>query len=209
MNFFKIVARVVVLLFFALIAIFIIFKPDDLLEMNSDYFASFFSESIPEPVAPKTPPTKHAGSNVEEMNYIKICLNFMLAFAFLKMDAIKIGLVDVVKHTLETASPKKKWIFLNLLYLPPLGLFLFYSSSFFQHLPQLFGDVEWVDVVTRRKLPNRSLPVTQSFHVWSSGWSYLLLQFSSALCHLGILLLHYKVRQPRKDLKKYNSNPLK
>ena len=203
MNFFKVVARVVVLLFFALIAIFFIFKPDDLLELNSDFFASLFPEEIPDPVAPKTPPTKHAGSNVEEMNYIKIFLNFMLAFAFFKMDAIKIGLVDVVKHTIETASPKKKWIFLNLLYLPPLGLFLFYSSSFFQHLPQLFGDVEWVDVVKRRGRPS------QSFHVWSSGWSYLLLQLSSALCHLGILLFHYKVRQPRKDLKKYNSNPLK
>jgi hypothetical protein len=203
MNFFKIVARVVVLLFFALIAIFFIFKPDDLLELNSDFFASLFPEEIPDPVAPKTPPTKHAGSNVEEMNYIKIFLNFMLAFAFFQMDAIKIGLVDVVKHTIETASPKKKWIFLNLLYLPPLGMFLFYSSSFFQHLPQLFGDVEWVDVVKRRGRPS------QSFHVWSSGWSYLLLQFSSALCHLGILLLHYKVRQPKKKIKKYNSNPLK
>ena len=206
MNFFKIVARVGVLILIALIAfiaIFAIFKPDDLLEMNSDYLASFFPEDIPEPVAPKAPPTKHAGSNVEEMNYIKICLNFMLAFAFFKMDAIRIGLVDIVKHTLETASPKKKWIFSNLLFLPSLGLFIFYSSSFFHHLPQLFGDVEWVDVVKRRGRPS------QSFHVWSSGWSYLLLQLSSALCHLGILLFHYKVRQPRKDLKKYNSNPLK
>ena len=203
MNFFKIVARVMVFLFFALIAIFAIFQPDDLLDLKSELFSYFFPQDIPEPVAAKTPPTKHAGSNVEEMNYIKICLNFMLVFAFFKMDAIRIGLVDIVKHTLETASPKKKWIFLNLLYLPPLGLFLFYSSSFFQHLPQLFGDVEWVDVVKRRGRPS------QSFHVWSSGWSYLLLQLSSALCHLGILLFHYKVRQPRKDLKKYNSNPLK
>jgi len=202
MKFFKIVVRVVVLILIAFIAIFAIFKPDDLLGMNSDYFASFFPEDIPEPIATKTPPTKHAGSNVEEMNYIKICLNFMLAFAFLKMDAIKIGLVDVVKHTIETASPKKKWIFLNLLYLPPLGMFLFYSSSFFQHLPQLFGDVEWIDVVTRARRGRLS----QSTHVWSSGWSYLLLQFSSALCHLGILLLHYKVRQPRKDLKRNVSN---
>jgi hypothetical protein len=79
MNFFNIVARVVVLLLIAFIAIFAILKPDDLLKFNSDYFSSFFPQDIPEPVAAKTPSTKHAGANVEEINYIKIFLNFVVA----------------------------------------------------------------------------------------------------------------------------------
>jgi hypothetical protein len=161
------------------------------LELNADYFSSLFPQEVPDPVMPKTPPIKRVGSNVEEMNYIKICLYFLVVFGLYQVDAIKIGLVKVYKYALESTASQRRWFFPYLLILPSLVLFLISTYSFFEHLPDLFGDVDWVEVGKSRR--GR---LSQSFHVWSSGWSYLLLHLSSALCHLGILHFYYKVMQP-------------
>jgi hypothetical protein len=189
-NFLKSLARIIILLIVAFLSVFIYFKPEDL--SNAEVVTDLLTLESWEFIRLHQKTTPPVGINQDWNNYTAIFFYLLISFDLYRKNSI-------VKLVAEKFGENSVQIKLNQLkgfkYFVP---FTFCASafalivsifSFFKFLPDILTYAEWTKTLRLRS------SYSGTIQVWSSGWSLLLCEFSTILCHAGVLRLILKFRR--------------
>jgi hypothetical protein len=190
MKFLKSIFRVLILLIVAIISVFIFFKPEDLL--NAEVVGELLKQDSLEFIHFHQKPNPPVGINQDWINYVVSIVYLFLAFDLFRKNSYTKKIVELLQQ--HEGFKKFHQIKGYKFFIPAtffMSLFIILTSlySFFTYLPDILTYVEWT-----RSLRSK-WGTTSHVQVWSSGWSLILSDFSTILCHAGILRMIISYRK--------------
>jgi hypothetical protein len=188
MKIFKFFSRILLLLIFAVSILLIFFKPDELIEFQEVFQAEMSSRKAEaEALAETKKVSVPKGINQDQEKTIMTTINLVLIFLITQKRKLFVILINIEKKAISMSPPDKRKFLTYVFMLPIVGSFAYSLINIFIHLPDLFSYAEWVEGFSRRG--HRSIHM----NMWSTGWVYLLCEFSKVCSHYLFLRLIYEV----------------
>jgi hypothetical protein len=190
MKFLKSSARIIILLIVAVLSVFIFFKPEDL--SNAEVVTDLLTQDTWEFIGLHQKTAPPVGINQDWSNYTAIFFYLLISFdlyrknSIVKMVVEKFGELESLGKFKQVKGFK---YFVPFTFCASAFALIVSIFSFFKFLPDILTYAEWTKTLRVRS------SYSGTIQVWSSGWSLLLCEFSTILCHAGILRLIIKFRR--------------
>jgi hypothetical protein len=203
MKIFKFFSRILLLLIFAVSILLIFFKPDELIEFQEVFQAEMSSrkaeaeakaedEALAE--TKKVPIPKGVNQDLEKT--VMTTVNMVLIFLISIKRTFFVKFINLHRKIIDLSPPEKRKFYIYLFLAPIVGSLIYSLINLIIHWPDLFTYAEWVEGFSRRRY--RSIHM----NMWSTGWVYLLCEFSKVCSHYLFLRLIYEVDKENEELER-------